>query len=643
MSSKKKPSIFKRLWNALFKPARPVYLEDKASASKAKRRHKSSASPAKAGPKPAKRAPDALPAELTPDQPAYWGYMDAKGNVRLKGSERVLGKSNRSKKAALQDFAKRFADQEARTAALEALGQEAAHDPAHWRSLERLSAEIKQQPGLGDLSALEARIAALEARFAEAAQALHDQRQALLDELALLAQLGKAQDVSADLDALEARWSALATTGSVDEAPQLLRFERSAKAIRQHQSQVEGNKEDLASQGAELAEALEALVEDSAWDQAEAMLVKRAERRALIERALGDAMRKRFADLEAVIAANVAEQRQALAVERADQDAARQEVLTRFKTYVDQADWRQAPDLARGFKQEWHALQADAALSNPAQDLAFAQLSAALQDALAAQKSERAELREEASLNRQGLLEALAVLARDAKAAPAAQGWGGFDERLSEIRKAWDGLKPAANSDEQQDLTQALERLQALRQTHFDRQAENRDQALEKKRILIDDVAKFSPSLGSKELRQHLTDSLEAWKAAGSAGRDHDEPLWQAYNAARDLVREEIDRLRQIEAGEAAERMAAAFAAKKERQAQLETLIMVDELLQQSKPSKSLEKQIEKKRAQVRELQDQMMDIQRRLRDMSKRKPQDGQDANDEAAEAALPAGEGTA
>ena len=147
-----------------------------------------------------------------------------------------------------------------------------------------------------------------------------------------------------------------------------------------------------------------------------------------------------------------------------------------------------------------------------------------------------------------------------------------------------------------------------------------------------------------------MADSLEAWKAAGSAGRDQEDELWQAYNAARDLVRLEIDRLRQVEAGEAAERLAAAFAAKKERQAQIENLIMVDELLHESKPSKSLEKQIEKKRAQVRELQDQMMDIQRRLRDMAKRKKagspgdEDGEAPADHAVETSdnLSAGNGS-
>lgn len=640
MPAKKKPSLFKRVWNALFKPARPVYLEDKAS-NKAKRRSKSQAAGARAAQKPAKRVAEAAPAALTPDQPGYWGYMDAKGNVRLKGSDRVLGKSNRSKKAALQDFAQRFADQDARVAALESLGQDAALEPAHWQSLERLAQEIKQQPGLGDVPALEARLAALETRYAKAAQDLHDQRQAMLDELAVLAQLGKAQDVSGELTALEARWTALVTTGAVDEAPQLLRFDRSVKAIRQLQSQVDGNKDELTAEGERLADDLEALVEDSAWIEAEALLAKRAERRALIERALGEGMRKRFGDLEAVIAANAAEQRQALAEEKAAQDDARLAVLERFKAYVAQEAWRTEPELARAIKQEWQALQAEASLHNPSQDLAFAQVSAALQDALRAQNDQRAEARQEASNTRQGLLEDLAALASEAKSTPVSQGWAAFDERLSTLRKAWAALEPAATSSEQLELSRALDRLADLRQAHFERQAENREQALEKKRILIDDVAKFSPALSSKALRQHLADSLEAWKAAGSAGRDQEDELWQAYNAARDLVRLEIDRLRQVEAGEAADRLAAAFAAKKERQAQIENLIMVDELLHESKPSKSLEKQIEKKRAQVRELQDQMMDIQRRLRDMAKRKKagspgdEDGEVPTDESVDEA--------
>ncbi len=619
MSVKKKPSVFKRVWNALFKPARPVYLEDKAS-GKTKRRAKSQATQARAAHKPAKRAAEVETTALTPDQPAYWGYMDGKGNVRLKGSDRVLGKSNRSKKAALQDFAERFADQEARVAVLESLGQSAALEPAHWQSLERLALEIKQQPGLGDLSALEARLADLEARFANAARELHDQRQAMLDELAVLAQLGKAQDVSGELADLEGRWSTLVVTGAVDEAPQLLRFERSVKAIRQLQSQVDHNKDALRAEGDQLAENLEILIEDSAWIEAEALLTKRGERRALIERALGEEMRKRFTDLEAVIAANAAEQRQVQAADKAAQDEARQTVLDRFKAYLEQGDWRDAPEVARAIKQDWQALQADASLHNPSQDLIFAQLRAALQDGLRDQQSARAELRQEASNTRQSMLERLETLAAEAKSAPAAQGWSVFDDGIKDVRTAWAKLKPAASATEEQALCAAMDRLGDLRQAHFERQAAGRDQALEKKRILIDDVAKFSPALGSKELRQHLADSLDAWKAAGSAGRDHDEGLWQSYNAARDLVRLEIDRLRQIEAGEAAERLAAAFAAKKERQAQIENLIMVDELLQESKPSKSLEKQIEKKRAQVRELQDQMMDIQRRLREMAKRK-----------------------
>lgn len=620
MTAKKKPSLFKRLWDGLFKSGRPVYMEDKTAASqKAKRRHKqANKSHSKPQPKAGKKASTAATSELSPDQPAYWGYVDAKGHVRLKSSEQILGKSNRSKKAALAEFAAIYEDQQARLARLEALDQAKVLESEHWQGLEALAEDIKRRPGLGDLPALQARLAALQARVSEAAASIRQRRQALLDELSLLSQRAKVEDVSADLAALEQQWQGLTVMGSPEEAPLVLRFERSAKAIRQLQNQVDRDQGGLSEEGEALLGDLEALVADSAWQAAQTLLNKKATRRALIERALGVDMRRRLGEIEAVIEANVADEVRQHQTALAKIDAQRQAILEALTQHIETRGWHGDAGAFAQMKRDWQALNSDGDLINPTQDLAFAQLSARLQDALREERDERAERKQEVAQTRQELLDALEGWLKTARAAKDAKGWVAVDEAVASIKQAWQDQAVAANAAERQALASGLDALAQARQDYYERQSQNRDKALEKKRILIDDVTKFSPSLGSKELRQHLADSLEAWKAAGSAGREYEDDLWEAYNAARETVRQEIERLRGVEANEAAERLSGAFAAKKERQAQLENLIMVDELLNESKPSKSLEKQIEKKRTQVRELQDQMMDIQRRLRELAK-------------------------
>lgn len=618
MTAKKKPSLFKRLWDGLFKSSRPAYMDDPAAASqKAKRRHKQASKPHH---RPAKKAKStATPdAELTPDQPAFWGYVDAKGHVRLKGSDQILGKSNRSKKAALAEFAARFDDQLARLERLEALDAEATLEHQHWQSLETLAEDLKRRPGLGDLDQLNTRLQALQERVNQAAASIKAKRQELLDSLAVLAQRAKIEDVSSEVAALEQHWQGLTVTGAPEEAPLVLRFERSVKAIRQLQSQVDRDQDSLSEEGETLLSELEAHVSDSAWQAAQALLEKKAARRALIERALGEGMRRRFGEVEAVIAANIADEARLLAAAKAEVDAQRDTLLAALDSFIEEQGWHGDGGAFSEMKREWQALNQTQEFANPTQELAFAQLSARLQDALREERDERAERKQEMEASRQDLLEELEACLKSARTAKDAKAWAEVDDAVAGIKQAWQDLAVAATSEQRQALAAALDTLAHIRQDHYERQSENREQALEKKRILIDDVTKFSPSLGSKELRQHLADSLEAWKAAGSAGRENEDGLWEAYNAARETVRQEITRLRGVEAAEAAERLSAAFAAKKERQAQLENLIMVDELLNDSKPSKSLEKQIEKKRGQVRELQDQMMDIQRRLRDLAK-------------------------
>ncbi len=618
MTAKKKTSLLKRIWDGLFRSGRPVYMEDRSATSqKAKRRHKQAV---KAQHKPAKKAKTVAvaPVELTPDQPAYWGYVDAKGHVRLKDNDQILGKSSRSKKAALAEFASRFTEQQARLERLENLEGTEALERENRQALEALSEDVKRRPGLGDVAQLTSRLAALQASYDDAAQHLKTQRQTLLDALGALNQEAKFQDVSAALDDLETRWQALVATGSPEEAPLMLRFERSVKAIRQLQSQVDGSQDALAEEGAALLAELEEQIENSAWQSAKALLGKKAARRALIERALGEEIRDRFSKLDQVIDVNLDEEARKTTAAKEEADRQRHAILEALAQFIDMQGWRAEPSGFSAIKQDWQALQADAALANSAQELLFAQESARLQDALSAERSARAERKQEAERSRQDLLESLDSWLRQAQVAQGPKDWSAIDDGLAGIKQAWAALDLAASKAEQDALNSGLQALSQARQDYYDSQDKGREQALEKKRILIDDVTKFSPSLGSKELRQHLSESLESWKAAGSAGREHEDALWEAYNQARDTVRQEIDRLRGVEAVEAAERLSAAFAAKKDRQAQLENLIMVDELLNESKPSKSLQKQIEKKKSQIRELQDQMMDIQRRLRDLSR-------------------------
>jgi hypothetical protein len=94
------------------------------------------------------------------------------------------------------------------------------------------------------------------------------------------------------------------------------------------------------------------------------------------------------------------------------------------------------------------------------------------------------------------------------------------------------------------DQEQALwERFSASRRAAFDRRrsmAAERDRARggarTAKRALIEETQALIEPFDAAAAEPALATQMEAWRAAGSAGRADDEQLWQAFRAARDQV-----------------------------------------------------------------------------------------------------------
>jgi hypothetical protein len=94
------------------------------------------------------------------------------------------------------------------------------------------------------------------------------------------------------------------------------------------------------------------------------------------------------------------------------------------------------------------------------------------------------------------------------------------------------------------DQEQALwERFSASRRAAFDRRrsmAAERDRARggarAAKRALIEQAQALVEPFDAAVAEPAMATQMEAWRAAGSAGRADDEELWQAFRAARDQV-----------------------------------------------------------------------------------------------------------
>lgn len=87
------------------------------------------------------------------------------------------------------------------------------------------------------------------------------------------------------------------------------------------------------------------------------------------------------------------------------------------------------------------------------------------------------------------------------------------------------------------------------RSNHFNNQASLREQAKATKEALIQEIETLKDSTDWKKTSVEIRDLMTKWKEAGFAGRDHEDSLWETFNAHRqhfyEKQREYFDGMRQ--------------------------------------------------------------------------------------------------
>lgn len=71
------------------------------------------------------------------------------------------------------------------------------------------------------------------------------------------------------------------------------------------------------------------------------------------------------------------------------------------------------------------------------------------------------------------------------------------------------------------------------RNKHYEDLGERREKAVELKTALVKDAQELSESTEWKETSKRMIELMDSWKAAGSAGHDKDDELWELFKTAR--------------------------------------------------------------------------------------------------------------
>jgi chromosome segregation ATPase len=115
--------------------------------------------------------------------------------------------------------------------------------------------------------------------------------------------------------------------------------------------------------------------------------------------------------------------------------------------------------------------------------------------------------------------------------------WRSTGDAMNDLMEQWKRT-PSAGGEEDEALWQ---RFRTARKTFFSRRSEHynalkksRGAAREAKEELIAQAEALSGSTDLDGTFATMQELMEAWKAAGSAGRERDEELWQRFHAARD-------------------------------------------------------------------------------------------------------------
>ena len=123
-----------------------------------------------------------------------------------------------------------------------------------------------------------------------------------------------------------------------------------------------------------------------------------------------------------------------------------------------------------------------------------------------------------------------------ARTVSASNDWNQATEEMNELMQQWKA-SGSAGKETDDELWDAFN---AARQTFFDRKHEHWENlqtkfsnAKEVKEALIVQAAALANSVEWNKTGEKFRAMMDQWKAAGSAGREHEDRLWKAFNESR--------------------------------------------------------------------------------------------------------------
>lgn len=621
-------SPFTAAWRWLWAPRKnPHAAEERENQRRRDKRRRGAASAPVSKPRTSAKAdPGSQTAELA--------YVDKAGTVRLTDGGRVVARAGKGSKAAA--LAEATALYEQRMAAVSALESAMNAPSALISELEgevaQLKTDIRDTPGLGDITALEARFSDVEAALEDRTREQWDHKR---DIISRLEGLSKASPKGLDdrISALCDEWTGSGSAGAVHDTVLERRY---AAALEAASKRVKLAQEQPEIFAAERQAVLDELVElMSSTDRKDMQPRLRALRTAWAEAGGPDEpeMDQQFQQMTAAIEQDI----QTLETETQDLRAEmEQEAASLEQTFDRLAD--DATALTDG--RDLRALSGSVAKL----ETRAAGANRDITDKLRRRIDELQWRADREVEKRRTQVAALAEEARShlmqARQLPAHIGtlkeWRGVEDMakagMTGAETALGKLKDLGRlaSDEagrvSTDLRETRKALTDARKAFFETLDESRETNSFRKRALLDRLSHPPTGASAKELDEHVEAVMAEWKQTGSAGRDTDQALWGEFQEVRSGIRTLRDEASSAERDDFGARLAEAFARKRELSYTIEDEIRMGKLVLENQKDPKFEKELKRKERRLADLRKDLSDIQRKLAKLSKIKAPESSD-----------------
>ncbi|MGB0843825.1 MAG: DUF349 domain-containing protein [Alphaproteobacteria bacterium] len=559
------------------------------------------------------------------------GYIDKLGVVRLKANGNEVGRvGDLPAESALGHFIELYNDHLQNLDAMDQKGSELK--PEDMLAIEVLRNDIQTQPGLGDASKLKDLMVSIEAQYKSNASKLRADKVKLLqeiDRLPVALASGEIHWTGADqeLDAICQRWKETIgldekTQGGLDH-----RLEATLRAFKDRKwkfyNDFEGNKA-LKEQVIRQAENL-SRVDDVADAKAS---FERLDRNWRSIGAVEDST-------EIVLRERLEQAKKDFIIENADrlseQEERRGHLMTqKAQMVLDVESLIMSDDprtLANGVAtHKANLFQIEKLLGQDEQTLDLSNKLTALADKAKDMQAKRSSERQTETAEAQAVMDRFAVLA---KANDNGLTWKAAEKELSELQnkaKSFSHISRDLRAALKAKATEAGKDLIANRTAHSEQMDGEREINAARKRTLINDLPFYKNGATSAELVTHLNTSMEAWKKVGQADREVNDSLWEEYRQARDVVFDKVKELRELERDDFKDRLSGAFLRKREALSKLEAEVSHEEFLidnmSDEKKAAKMKTALVKQKKRVKDLQTDILDIQRKLAKMSSAKKQ---------------------